>query len=171
MRPKDLSFLDAVSEIDWARLSAYIDGEGCIRIKSNKGASGTSRRIFYAEVLVSNTDFRLLQWIQSRFGGSVHVCRKAKDHYPACGNWCVGARHAATIVRRCLEYFVIKRDQADVVMAFQATVLPDRRYGMKGRPQELVDKQADLAQRLSEMKGLSSLRGKKARAAPLDTIQ
>lgn len=172
MRPKDLTYLESVSEIDWARLAAYIDGEGCIRINTNHGANGTSRRVFYAEVLVANTDFRLLQWMKLTFGGSIHGTSMAKRHKP-CGIWCVGARHAATIVAKCHSYFIIKREQADILLAFQATILPNRPYGMKGRPQELVDHQASLARQLSDLKGASPLRrrGRRPTEAATETIQ
>ena len=60
--------LSQISQIDWARLAAYIDGEGCISIKSVAGYNAAARRVFYIDLAVTNTDVRLLSWLRSIFG-------------------------------------------------------------------------------------------------------
>ena len=153
MKRQDLSFLDSVSEIDWARLAAYIDGEGCLVISGQNGASKSSRRVYYAELRIANTDFRLLGWLKAKFGGAFHVYRKNTQGRLPCGSWAVASRHAAVIVTRCLPYFIVKKEQAEVILAFQATILPDRRYGRSGRPKELIAHQDTLVNQLSDLKG------------------
>lgn len=158
MRAQDLTFLADVSQVDWARLAAYIDGEGCIVIKSNKGAKPTSRRVFYLDLTIVNTDPRLGYWLKATFGGSVYVGKRG--HFIATWapviSWNTAAAHAAALIKGCLPYFLIKREQADVALAFQATILPDRRYGVKGRPAELVARQQSYYEQLQSLKGTSS---------------
>lgn len=150
--------LAAVAQVNWARLAAYIDGEGCIRIAGVKGATPYSRRVLYVEVTITNTDVRLGAWLQATFGGSVYVSKanaKNPKWSPAVA-WVVGSRHAATLLEYCLPYFLIKREQANVALSFQSTIVADRRYGCKGRPVELIDQQMKLRDQLQTLKGTSS---------------
>lgn len=148
--------LTQVATLDWARLAAYIDGEGCIRITTVKGAHDWSRRVMYIELHISNTDIRLSEWLVRIFGGAVHVRRQKTSRWATCYCWSVVSRRAADIIAGCLPYFIIKRDQADVALAFQKTIITDRRYGRKGRPTELLDQQTLLAGELRALKGTSS---------------
>ena len=153
--------LTAISLIEWARLAAFIDGEGCIRIATVKGHSSGSRRVMYVEVSVVNTDVRLVQWLVETFGGSTYTNNKRSSlqHAP-CFGWVASSRHAATLIAACLPYFLIKREQADVALAFQNTILPGRPYGRTGRPPELLAKQEAFANQLSVLKGTSGQRGR-----------
>jgi hypothetical protein len=157
MRPKDLTFLDAVIDIDWARLAAYIDGEGCITIARMKGRSRISRPVLFLSVTIANTDPRLIQWLTSRFGGTAYT--SLRSHNPKHSNvftWNVASRHGAEIIRRALPFFVIKREQADIALAFQDTIISDRRYGRSGRPPELIAHQDGLRDQLSALKGTAA---------------
>ena len=162
--------LSNVSEIDWARLAAYIDGEGCIRIAGVRGATPYSRRVLYVEVTVTNTDIRLADWLRRTFGGSTHINNKRANQakWSPATAWVVGSQHASKILERCLPYFIIKREQADVALAFQRTIITDRRYGCKGRPIELIDQQHLLKEQLQTLKGTSS---RARRPASGSTIQ
>lgn len=149
--------LSQISQIDWARLAAYIDGEGCISIKAVKGYNAAARRVFYIDVTVANTDFRLTAWLQRTFGGSSRASKpgsRPKGHAPVA-QWNVASRHAANLIQYCLPYFIIKREQADVALAFQETILPGKPYGCKGRPQELIDRQDAFKRQLIALKGTS----------------
>lgn len=153
MKPKDLSFLDGVTDIGWARLAMCLDTEGCISIKSVHGASGASRRVFYVDVTVTNADPRLPQWLQMVFGGSVTLRKKQRVHHAPCFVWNVAARHAAALLERALPYFISKRDQAEIALAFQATILVKFPYGCKGRPAAIVQQQQQLHDSLAALHG------------------
>jgi hypothetical protein len=154
MKPLNFDF-SAVSEIDWARLAAYIDGEGCIRVAGVKGAQDWSRRILYLEVTVANTDPRLGQWLKARFGGSIWTTHRNHAKWRPCFCWVVGSRHAAQVLERCLPYFIIKREQADLALAFQAATI---RTSRKGQPRELDKDTRELQYALREE--LSALNGR-----------
>jgi hypothetical protein len=111
-----------VSQIDWARLAAYIDGEGCIRIDLQnppEDSGFTPRHLL--EVRVYNCDPRLLLWCRDTFsGGNLKPVRKV----PRPGHkqelvWYVGADRATKILEGCLPYFILKREQAEIALAFR----------------------------------------------------
>jgi hypothetical protein len=115
-----------VSEIDWARLAAYIDGEGGIRIdvqNPSKGNSFHSRHIL--EVRVYNCDPRLVLWCKRTFfGGNVKPVRskvrnpKHKQEHV----WYAASAAAERILLGCLPYFIIKHQHAQVALAFRRLI-------------------------------------------------
>lgn len=112
--------LSQISPIDWARLAAFIDGEGHIALNSNKMSNG--KHYAYLRVIVTNTDPRLIVWCQRLFGGGILRNDRSKAGQRNCFKWTATCRHAETILKGCLEYFVLKRDQAELGLAFQETV-------------------------------------------------
>jgi hypothetical protein len=152
MKPLNFDF-SAVSEIDWARLAAYIDGEGCIRVAGVKGKQTWSRRVLYLEVTVANTNPRLSQWLVATFGGSIVTYHKGHAKWKPCFTWYISSRHAAQILERCLPYFIIKPEQAYVALAFQATVRTVRKGQPRQRDQEELQQQYVFRDQLSELNG------------------
>lgn len=147
--------------IDWARLAAYIDGEGNIRIRSRIEKSGAVRT--YLEVSVSNSDTRLIMWIGKVFGGGHFTAdRRTKyAHQKPNFRWCSVSRRAAEIIAGCLDYFVIKRDQADIAVAFASTV---KRVGGKRHSREILEYRIALQEQLQNMHGWSGERHGRSRA-------
>lgn len=142
--------------VKWAMLAAYIDSEGTIRIASHARfhGRGSSPR-HYLSVIVTNTDVLLMQWLKSNFGACVFevaVPKKNRRLY----RWMANSRQAETIIRGCLPYFIVKRSQAEVALAFAS--LPVNRRGVKVSP-ELLAKREDLRQ---QMKQVNSVGGNSA---------
>lgn len=141
------------SELDWARLAAYIDGEGCISIGRTVLKSGKIRT--YLQLSVSNTNPVLSEWIKQNFGGSIHFNRpfsrnpKWSDMY----KWASSCAQAVWILEGCLPFFIMKRDQAEMGIAHQK--LCGRRFGSAN-----VAQREELRNRLSLVKGKSSRRGR-----------
>jgi hypothetical protein len=118
------------SDLDWAMLAAYIDGEGCILINKNKTATRYGFNL-YLRIVVSNTDPRLPKWCRDRFGGVIHIKYRAKlrpTHRPAY-SWTANCSVAANVLRGCLPYFVIKREEAELALAFQSMKFRQPRLG------------------------------------------
>lgn len=143
---KRLNFdFTGVSQIDWARLAAFIDGEGHIRVvsKTQKVKRGVYRQE-YLELVITNTSPLLTQWLVRMFGGSVQsktVNARCKPSW----NWTTGSAHSADLLRGAFPYFIIKREQAELALAFYATM---RRRGVKGTPQVVRDERAELRSKL-----------------------
>lgn len=113
--------LSNVPEIDWARLSAYIDSDGHISIASagRKQKSGARRR--YLRVAVTNTDPRLIRWLVSVFGGAVSRYSRTNPKHRFTMKWHASCRQAEAILQRCRPFFIAKREQAEIAIAFQQT--------------------------------------------------
>jgi hypothetical protein len=59
------------TETELAYLAGIIDGEGCFTLHREKN----SHR-FASQLQIGNTDLRLLEWVKTRFGGSVNFERR-----------------------------------------------------------------------------------------------
>jgi hypothetical protein len=111
----------------------------------------------YLEVVVANTDIRLVNWLKQAFGGSIYagntntVVKKLRTKL--CYHWYLGSKQAADVLAGALPYFLIKREQAEIGLAFQRTILVDHRYGCKGRPAALLQEQYAMREQLSVLKG------------------
>jgi hypothetical protein len=127
-----------VREVDWARLAAYIDGEGYIGIKCHKPykANRENSIRYYALVTIVNTDARLLVWLKETFGvGAIsHQEPKAKwVGHRTRYRWDVTYTQAEWLLQGALDYFVIKREQADLCLSIRKTF--DYEISAKGRRQ------------------------------------
>lgn len=109
---------------DWARLAAFIDGEGCINVHrqvSYRGGKKTHHIGHTLLVRITNTDPRLMEWLKNTFGGI--VCRQ-KDRgcqRHVCFNWQPSRADTERILRNILDLLVLKRQQAEIGLAFRAT--------------------------------------------------
>jgi hypothetical protein len=138
---KDLSL---VPEVDWARLAAFIDGEGHIRVVS-KVVKARGYRQDYVEVIVGNTDPRLSVWLKDLFGGSIPKPSASTSRCKVMYRWTIACAAAARVLQGCLPYFIIKRDQAEIALAFHSTL---KRRGVKGTPDFVRASRADLKSKL-----------------------
>ncbi len=123
--------LEEISSVDWARLAAYVDGEGCIGISLHYVKRRVKRyRAEHMYVNVVNTDPRLIAWCFTTFGGCLRESKRPDRNHRNMSIWQVSADQAAEILEHCLPYFLIKREQAEIALAFQLTRL--KRGGQKG---------------------------------------
>jgi hypothetical protein len=136
------------SQVDLARLAAFIDGEGCIGIHEHKRKGG--RSTFYVRLEISNTDPRLAVWCKHTFGGSYQTAKRpisprARLKFP----WGCVSKTATSLLRLCTPFLILKQEQADIALAFQATV---KRVGVKGHSVEVIAYRRLLKEKLSRLK-------------------
>lgn len=123
---------DKVSEMDWARLAAFLDGEGCITIGKTKNS-----RAQYMKVFIANTDPRLMEWLRDTFGGTVNgKKRENREKHKPCYVWTVCSQMAWIVLLCVMPYLIIKREQAEVALAFQRTMTRKRKW-VEGSPMRL----------------------------------
>lgn len=118
-RQRDIN-LKEIPLIEWARLAAFIDGEGTITAQAqtmNKGRCRTTK----LSVQVSNTDIRIPSWCQRIFGGAVTPYRASSPVGKPYAVWTVASLMAEEILRFCLPYFVAKFEQAQVALLYRGT--------------------------------------------------
>ena len=111
------------TQIDWARLAAFIDGEGCIEIvKSSTTIRGKKYFGYTFRIEVFNTDPRLPAWCERTFGGKAYKRQRQRKHWRPCFGWRVNSGKAIFILRGCKEFFILKREQVEIAEAFLATI-------------------------------------------------
>ena len=116
-------------EIDYARLAAYIDGEGCISAKE----TGPNNSRMFICINVYQTDPRLIAWIVRTFQiGKMHQDKQPRKRSYRCGYyWQVYGSNAASILKECLPFFIVKKEQAEMALAIQETMGPK---GLSNKP-------------------------------------
>lgn len=110
---------------DLAYAAGMVDGEGCIHILYHRGRGHHS-----INVIITNTDPRVAEWLLERFGGRVHHPRERVD------NWTVSARKAAAFLELVYPYLVIKKEQADLVLKLhrdRKQLSKDERHALKAQ--------------------------------------
>lgn len=113
-----LARLDQAEDVDWARLAAFIDGEGTIFIQGN-----AKKRAHVLTLIVANTDNRLITWLQNNFGGNVYFSHSKSQRCKAnsiCYSWRLFEERAEAVLRRVLPYMICKGEQAMVAINYRA---------------------------------------------------
>lgn len=114
-----------MTPVELAYAAGIMDGEGTISI----GRGRANGRTFLRPVVnVANTDWRILEWFRERFGGSIttNLTRLVRpEHHKVCGRWNLcGMAVTEEFVRQLLPFLLLKRAQAEVLLAFCATKKP-----------------------------------------------
>jgi hypothetical protein len=126
------------TETDYMRLAAYIDGEGCIGLHGSMDGTGQRQ----LKLAISNTDFRLPIWCHRTFGGRLVPETKDRDQNFDKLGWHINSKKAADILKQCLPHFIIKREEAELAIAFQATKHYHRNNPIPQEVRELRDEMA-----------------------------
>ena len=125
-----------ISDIDWARAAAYLDGEGSIYIAKGHGRQTLSGHQLCLDV--TNTDPRLPIWFRERFGGTVSIhSKKTNKNSRQAFRWRARCNIAANVLEGFLPYFLLKRDQAEMAIAFQQQFTT----GRGGRAQKVTQEE------------------------------
>lgn len=109
------------TEVELAYIAGIIDGEGNIQIVKIKPGKkyGSINYTYELKVSVSNTDWRLVDWLRNKVGGFISTCKSEgkKNAYK------IG--FSISIVDRLLplvyNYMIIKKEQVDVAFEFRKT--------------------------------------------------
>lgn len=150
------------SEMDWARLAAYIDGEGHVGINQQRFKNPKRSRRHYLAVVVTNTDPRLMLWLKRTFGGSIYeVSVKSRRRV---FRWQLNARKGVEVLKGCLPYFIIKKELAELGIAFQ-DAKSKRRLNTRQLTTEELRNRDEFA---SKMRDINS--GRNSRGSLSDTI-
>src|SRR5215472_10990041 len=121
--PKRVVDYSQVSEVNWGRLAAYLDGEGCICVSSHYNRRRKKVSVAYNLYLaIGNTDMRLCHWLEEHFGGSTTTvqpsCRGVKIQKLAF-TWRLSGLAIDPVLQGIIPYLVIKREQAEIAVAFR----------------------------------------------------
>ena len=129
--------------------------------KGHKEVWATRNTIYQLHAVIGVNYRPVVVLLQENYGGSIHEnrhdLRNPKNRIQF--NWIAPSRQAADFLRRIRPYLIIKADQADLALEFQANIdewKQGRKLGNRGGYHPDRDKvfawRAEVAQRLSEMK-------------------
>lgn len=100
-----------MTETDRAYWAGILDGEGCL------GLGRRLKKYVTPTVQVSNTKMALLVWIQERLGGHIYKYSPRVDNRAPCYLWSCAGQRALAAVREAYPYLILKREQADILLA------------------------------------------------------
>lgn len=162
--PKILPTIEP-SETQKAYIAGVVDADGHVAL-SRVNKRPPSQRLasvkYQAEIVVTNTDPRLIDFLTAAFGGRVYTRKKIAEHHKTTYSWRAGDRVAWQMAKAIAPYALIKQAQLLLLIEFYegkiehkrgtgATLTPEeqaRRADIHARIRALVDDRRP--QRLSE---------------------
>ena len=115
------------SEAELAYFAGIVDGEGCFAMHKHGGG------IYGTQLQVGNTDLLLMQWIHRRFGGSLALERHSNPKHQHMWRWYAKASDLDLITRSLIPYLITKKRQAEIFLAFRATLNGKASAGPRAR--------------------------------------
>lgn len=149
---------DSWTEADLAYFAGILDGEGCLTLSSvRRNDSGSPSMAAHVSVL--HTDARLIRWLHTTFGGTVHLHKKHRAHHKQPIVWTLCGAGIEELLTACMPYLRLKQDQAALMLEFRATVIPNT--GGADRPRlstETLARRDEMSARMSILnrKGVAS---------------
>jgi len=150
------------SEIDWARLAAYIDGEGYICIRKRVRKEGRwNWQAFDICIRLSNTDPRLPLWCKQTFGGFLNDMYGIEYRHckKALYAWDVHGTNCRAILEGVLPYSIIKQEQIKIGLAYLDTLKLGKERYRKHRyvPEEVKLRRAQLYEEMKDARNIKEL--------------
>lgn len=127
-----------MTETDLAYLAGLIDGEGTISASISLNTSGYVAVNKFLSIF--NTNYKLMLWIQSRFGGKIYS-RDRADLWKTEHQIKWSPEEASEILKWVLPYLVIKSEQAELLILI---------HSYKGH-RDTFDEQAEIVKRIQEL--------------------
>jgi hypothetical protein len=138
------------SDTTLAYLAGLIDGEGSIQINPSRGKSG--KRYWCLTIQISSVGDGFLEEMRDRCGalGTITYWKSrgvTRAHHRRITNWRIYALQGRWLLERVLPYLVLKKDQAEVALAFLAKKI----VGRNKIPLEVKDERYALAMRMRQL--------------------
>jgi hypothetical protein len=113
-------------------VAGLFDGEGFVRI--HRWEKPNSVHIRYNLIAGINMTHRpIIEMMHKEFGGGLRSARKETRGKRVLFCWMVASQGAATFLRRIQPHAVVKKDQIDLALEFQANI-DENSYTPTGRP-------------------------------------
>jgi hypothetical protein len=105
-----------------AYTAGLIDGEGCVTLycRGGRGGVGFRQGQFVCLVYVNSTTKSMIDWLSSRWGGTVcYVPEKPDMNRKAQWRWQLQSNAVLRMLDEIMEFMVVKRPQAKLIRRFQ----------------------------------------------------
>ena len=131
---KGSGLMDTREEL--AYLAGLMDADGCLALFKYPGRN---RGRFAVEVFVAikQTQREALDLLASQFGGLVRLTKPSTPGGKPLYYWKRSGQHAATVAQALLPFLLLKRRQAEIVIAVQQEIC-DHRFQELGPVQEAI---------------------------------
>lgn len=127
---------DRSHKLAWA--AGFIEGDGSIMISSNHGGRRSQSLSLY--LTATQVDPRPLFVLRDMFTGAIqHV--SGRNGGRDILRWTVVAKKAEAAIREMLPYFVCKKDQAELALAFRASLRTNRSHNRTLTADEVMRQQ------------------------------
>lgn len=139
--------------------AGLIDGEGCISISvrlptEERGKGKLSAPSHCLRVKIANTDFFIIDWLLSTFGGSTSnsngKAALSQGNKPA-RDWLLSGENAKAFLEKTVPYLRIKQKQAELAIEFQTYHNSHSRHIIANQTKEVTDQKEEYRQRLNSM--------------------
>ena len=150
--------IEGLQELDWTRLAMAVDCEGSIYVSKQSGKSRQYRTRYFIRVIVYNTNFHLIDWLQFMFELKVSFVPsknpKHKDYWHAyADSW-----QAYEIIKNIRPWLVIKGELAQLALSMQETLIYSGRGRAKVIPKEVLDYREELCNRARSLNQRGQIR-------------
>ena len=130
-----------IQDTDWAYAAGIVDGEGCIAIVRSF-VRQRDRFTYGVQIVVANTDRRVLDWMQTNWGGHVVGVDQSRQRGRDSWAWRCGPTIARTFLVGIRPWLRIKGQQSDNALVMLALLRRSRRtLGPYPLPQSWLDEQ------------------------------
>lgn len=147
-----------VTEIEKSYIAGFVDGEGCINIhRNNNGKSYTAR------LMIGNTNFKVISYIQGLYGGSLNQIREdklgnSKKFYMLY----LTGKSAFGLINDILPYLRVKKEQAKTLLLLEKHMMenPVAIKGHKGIRKvttEMISFRENLKRKINSLNKLGHL--------------
>lgn len=108
-----LPLKDRLTDIEKAYLAGIFDGEGCVGYYKRIGSR--NKYSYVSMVLITQSDFRLMLWLESKIGFGNVTTRAGKKHFEY--HWQVNKKSAVVeFLEAIAPYLILKGEQARVLL-------------------------------------------------------
>jgi hypothetical protein len=121
--------------VSYEYIAGFFDGEGYIQI-AKKSPGGHSRSPYWLACSMANTHRGVLDEIQKITGGQVIFHKGAKTQHSPHYRLTFYTQHALNFLKAVQPYLVIKREEADLAIAFYEHI---KESGFRGRGVKLAE--------------------------------
>jgi hypothetical protein len=144
------------TEAALAYLAGIIDGEGTISMNDKRVMKRKSRGIrqtkkiyrarinFSTIVTVTNTDFRLMEWLIRNFGGSVSTTNRMNPKWRIKCTWIMPTTQISNILQQIIPHLILKREQAKLMVEARKTF--DENQKQRLTSDEVYNRRLEIAQ-------------------------
>lgn len=132
-------------------LAGIVDGEGTIGIHKSRDADRLIES-YSLNIAIVNTDYRLVNWLEENFEGSVRTTKPQQENWKDKFEWRMGGYSAYKLLRKVRPFLIIKAEQAEVGINFwERCSKINNRAKKLGRPLWMIQRQEEYYERMREL--------------------